>query len=194
MKRREFVKTLGISSAAVVSVPAMADGPAQSGQDFQAEHDHGRGHDHNDRKQPPTSATVSFGEWKTEPPLDRYPNAAPAAANEHLLVPEEVTITVGGTVNFVISGLHQVIVYAPGKKVDEVQSALTRPTTGTPAGVLLINDTDRRLYAGPDPSLYPRDRVEVVQFLERGRHLVICGVQGHFLGGMFGYVRVKNDD
>jgi hypothetical protein len=168
-------------------------GPVQEVQHAEGhDHDHDQGHGNDDRKEA-SSATVSFGEWKTDVPLDRYPNLSPGAANEHLLVPFEVTITVGGTVNFIISGLHQVIVYAPGKKPDDVQSDMVRLTTGTPAGVPLIDDPDKRLYAGPDPSLYPRDRVEVVQFLQRGRHLVICGVQGHFLAGMFGYVRVTRD-
>ena len=92
--------------------------------------------------------------------------------------------------NFIIAGLHQVIVYAPGKKPEDVDSATTTPTTGTPAGVPLIDDPTGRIYRGLDPSLQPRDRVEVVQFSKPGRHLVICGVQGHFTGGMFSYVRV----
>jgi hypothetical protein len=71
----------------------------------------------------------------------------------------------------------------------DVASAITRPTTGTPAGGPLINDPVGRVYAGLNPSAQDRDRVEVVEFPSPGRHLVICGVQGHFLEGMFGYVR-----
>ena len=94
--------------------------------------------------------------------------------------------------------------YAPGKRPEDVDTTMTRPPTGVPAGMpLLINDPDRRLYAGPDPSTFIwaplppntvpaplRDRVEVVQFTNRGNHLVICGVLPHFVEGMFGYVRV----
>ena len=105
-------------------------------------------------------------------------------------MPFVATIKAGGTVNFIISGLHQVVVYAPGKTVDDVSIAATRPTTGMPVNVPLINDTVDRIYAGPDPSLHPRDRVEAVQFSTRGTHLVICGVLDHFQAGMFGYVKV----
>jgi hypothetical protein len=98
-----------------------------------------------------------------------------------------------------LSGLHQVVVYAPGTKPTDINPALTRPTTGTPAGVLLINDPLNRLYAGPDPSTFLapaplRDRVEAVRFTHVGRHLVICGVQSHFLDNMFGWVRVLSND
>jgi len=87
--------------------------------------------------------------------------------------------------------LHQVIVYAPGKDPKEVNQGLTRPTTGTPLGTPpLINDPVGRVFAGLDPSTQPRDRVEVVEFQNPGRHLVICGVLPHFVEGMYGYVRV----
>jgi hypothetical protein len=202
MKRREFVEKLGVGSAAAafVSSAGLTDSAKmpEHGKTDDDRHDHD--HDHRPVKGALASATVSFGQWKTDVPLDRYPNASPGGPNTHLLIPHQVTIKLGGSVNFNISGLHQVIVYAPGKKPEDVNTSLTRPTTGTPAGVLLINDPDGRLYAGPDPSTFLapaplRDRVEVVQFLHVGRHLVICGVQGHFLDNMFGWVRVlPNDD
>jgi plastocyanin len=142
-----------------------------------------------------SSATVSFGEWMTTPPLDRFPNASPAAGNHHALVPREVKIKAGGTVNFIIGGLHQVIVYDDGTKPGDVNATLTTPTTGTPAGVPLINDPNRRIYRGLDPSLQDRDRVEVVQFANPGTFLVICGVQPHFVNdNMFGFVRVLPAD
>jgi hypothetical protein len=80
------------------------------------------------------------------------------------------------------------IVYAPGKKPEDVNTALTRtPSLGGPP---LINDPTSRVYAGLHPSTQTQDRIEVVQFPNRGRHLVICGVLPHFQDGMFGYVRV----
>ena len=136
------------------------------------------------------NATVSFGEWMTTPPLDRYPNLSPAPANHHELIPKTVKIKAGGTVNFIISGLHNVIVYDDGTQPGSINTTLIRPTTGVPAGVPLINDPNRRIYAGLDPSLQTRDRVEVVHFANPGTYLVICGVLPHFQGGMFGFVRV----
>jgi hypothetical protein len=213
MKRREFVGKVGVGSAAAVA--ALAGGalaartPNASGATRRAnEHQ-----DHDDRpvKGLLATATVSFGQWRTDAPLDRYPPAPPGPppGNGHKLIPHQVTIKVGGTVNFVIAGLHQVIVYAPGKRPEDVKTspAFTRPTKGIPPAVPLINDLEDRLYAGLDPSTLHGgppteagnppllDRVEVVQFSREGRHLVICGVLPHFLNdNMYGWVRVLGDD
>jgi hypothetical protein len=185
MNRRAFVEKAGLGSATLASLSTLVAGatPAEA----QPEpHHHGRSR----LDGPLSSATVSFGTWLTDPPTDRFPNASPGAANGHGVIPREAKIKAGGSVNFVIAGLHQVIVYGPGTKPEDIDSAATTPTTGTPAGVPLIDDAEGRVYRGPDPSLQPRDRVEVVQFSRPGRYLVICGVQSHFLEGMFGYVRV----
>jgi hypothetical protein len=101
----------------------------------------------------PATATVSFGAWHTDPPLDRFPNSSPGDRNEHQLIPNTVTIEAGGTVNFIISGFHQVIVYDDGTQLGDINVEETTPTTGVPAGVPLINDPTNRLYRGPDPSL-----------------------------------------
>lgn len=146
-------------------------------------------------KGPLSSATISFGQGMTTPPLDRFPNNSPAAGNHHALVPGEVKIKAGGTVNFIIAGLHQVIVYDDGTKPGDINATLTTPTTGMPAGVPLIDDPTDRIYRGLDPSLQTRDRVEVVHFANPGTFLVICGVQPHFVNdGMFGFVRVLPAD
>jgi hypothetical protein len=140
------------------------------------------------------NATVSFGLWQTDPPLDRFPNNSPAARNQHDVLPNQARIQAGGAVNFVISGLHQVIVYGNGTQPTAINTNNTTPTTGTPAGVALINDPTNRIYRGLDPSLQARDRVEVVHFPNRGTYLVICGVRGHFVDdGMYGFVRVVGE-
>jgi hypothetical protein len=62
--------------------------------------------------------------------------------------PGEIDIRRGDPVHATdgsIAGLHQVIVYAPGTKPEDVNATLTRPTTGVPAGVPLINDTTNRV-------------------------------------------------
>jgi plastocyanin len=137
---------------------------------------------------PLSNATVSFGGWMTNPPLDRFPNNNPITANHHRLTPETVKIKAGGTVNFIIGGFHHVLVYDDGTKPSDINPNLTvQPTNGGPP---LINDPNRRIYRGLDPSLQTQDRVEVVHFDEPGTYLVICGVRPHFLEGMYGYVKV----
>ncbi len=141
------------------------------------------------------SATVSFGGWMTSPVLDRFPNENPRTANHHALIPERVRIKVGGTVNFVIAGFHQVIVYDHGTQPGDINTNLVIAPTG-PGNIppLLINDPNNRIYNGLDPSLLPQDRVEVVQFDKPGLYLVICGVLPHFREGMYGFVRVVPND
>jgi hypothetical protein len=188
MKRREFVEKFGIGSAALASGSVAAGalltaGPASPAPPDQDAHDH--------RAIPQISgalstAIVSFGQWM--PPVDRF--VSPNAGNGHVLIPNVATVRAGGTVNFIIAGLHQVIVYEPRKTPDDVNAAMVRNPPTTPP---LIDDPVGRIYAGPDPTIpgTPRDRVEAVLFANRGVHLVICGVQGHFVNDrMFGYVVV----
>src|SRR5262245_48466223 len=61
-----------------------------------------------------SNATVSFGSWMTTPPLDRFPNASPGGPNHHELKPRIAIIRAGGTVNFVVAGFHQILVYDDG--------------------------------------------------------------------------------
>lgn len=139
---------------------------------------------------PLSSATVSFGGWMTTPPLDRFPNVSDRFANHHEVIPELARIKAGGTVNFIIGGFHQVIVYDNGTQPGSINKSLTvLPTAGGPP---LIDDPAKRIYRGLDPSLQPQDRVEVVHFAETGTYLVICGVLPHFVEGMYGFVRVQN--
>jgi len=141
------------------------------------------------------NATVSFGQWMSSPPLDRYPNfGGSPTTNVHAMTPNVVTIRAGGSVNFIVSGLHNIAVYDDGVQPTDINLALTTPTTSaTPPVLPIINDPNRRIYRGVDPSLQSRDRVEVVNFAEPGTYLVICGVLPHFVEGMYGYVRVLPD-
>ena len=175
MKRREFVASI---VAGGLAVPAMAN---------QEEN-----HDHRPVDGPLANATVSFGQWRSDPPVDRFPNLNPRQQNNHQLIPFEAKIKAGGAVNFVIAGFHHVLVYGPGTRPEDINASMTVAVTAPP-GPPLINDPNNRVYRGLDPSLQPQDRVEVVHFANDGVYLVICGVQPHFVNDhMFGYVRVMD--
>jgi plastocyanin len=136
-----------------------------------------------------SNATVSFGAWAASAttPLDRFAaDPAGGAGNVHELIPQLALIKAGGTVNFIIAGLHNVIVYDDGTKPSDINTTLIVPGSAPP----LIDDPNRRIYRGPDPRTLPRDRVEVVHFDKPGTYLVICGVLPHFTEGMYGFVKV----
>jgi plastocyanin len=139
----------------------------------------------------PTNATVSFGAWQTDPPFDRFPENSPGARNQHQVFPKQVRIKAGDVVNFINSGTHQLIVYDDGTKPDDIDPTLTTLSTGDPNDTVLIDDPTNRIYRGPDPTLFPRDRIEVLHFPNPGTYLVICGLRNHFVeDSMFGFVKV----
>lgn len=139
---------------------------------------------------PRSSATVTFGAWMSSPPLDRFPsNSNTRLDNDHRVNPNMVTIKAGGTVNFIVSGLHNIIVYDDGTVPEDIDRTRLVNTTGSPT-VPVIDDPDGRIYRGLDPTLQAVDRVEAVQFDAPGTYLVICGLLPHFNGGMYGYVVV----
>jgi hypothetical protein len=194
MERREFVEKLGVGSAVALVTGGVLASASLSGAAAPVASPKGHQH-HAPVKGPLAAATVAFGAWRTDLSLDRFPNVSAGAANAHGVAPYLVTVKVGGMVAFVISGLHQVIVYGPDIAPESINASLTRPSTGTPAGALLINDPANRVYSGLDPSTQPRERTEVVQFSSVGKFLVICGVQSHFVNDqMYGWVRVLPAD
>jgi plastocyanin len=168
----------------------------------------GNSHQHTAVNGPLATATVSFGQWPTDPPLDRHPNLAPLNRNGHQLIPHEVTIKAGGTVNYIIAGAHQIAIYDDGTEPGDINTGLLLPVSaGGPP--VLIDDGANRIYRGPDLSVMPllsiapppapppasqrflTDRVEVVHFPKPGKYLVICTVVFHFVeDGMYGWVRV----
>src|SRR5687768_7954841 len=101
MKRRAFFGKAGIGSAAMAVAGMGTSARAQNAPE----------HEHEAVTGPLASATVSFGQWQTTPPFDRFPNSNNRTRNQHLLIPEEVTIRAGGSVNFIIAGFHQILVY-----------------------------------------------------------------------------------
>jgi plastocyanin len=156
-------------------------------------------------------ATVSFGLWETEPPLDRLvaDPAGGAAGNHHEMIPNIATIRIkpgdDGGVNFVVSGGHVVAVYDDGTQPGDIDpnsiepncpaGPITSPCSpvnaaGEPTAGGILSDPDKRIYRGPTFT-GRRDGVEVVHFSKPGTYLVICARKNHFVNdGMFGFVRV----
>lgn len=175
--RRRFFETAGVRSAAL-AVGALAISASA--------HEH----EHHDITGPLASATISFGQWRTTPPLDRFPNISDTRAhNQHQLIPAVVKIKTGGSINFIISGFHQILIYGGGTEPTDINPSLVVPVSAPP-GPPLVNDPANRIYRGLDPSLLNQDRVEVVRLDAPGVYLVICGVLPHFLDGMIGYIHV----
>jgi plastocyanin len=140
---------------------------------------------------PRVQATVSFGQWQTDPPLDRFLIPNQREHNNHVLLPREVTIKEGGAVNFIISGFHLPTIYDDGTQPGDINTTLVVP----PPPVALINDPNNRIFRGTDPRPLLQDRVESVTFHKPGTYLVICAVHPHFVNdGMFGFVKVRARD
>jgi hypothetical protein len=154
-------------------------------------------------------AVVTFGQWDADAlrPLDRHPineEVETRTRNVHLVLPFEAEVDAGGAVSFIISGLHQMLIYGPGRELAEVQAAAFGLNhSPMPPFPPLVNYTTDLVYRGLDPRVLQYlplpsgtpnpviDRVEAVNFKQPGRYLVICGVRPHFDEGMHGYVNVK---
>ncbi len=144
-------------------------------------------------------ATVSFGLWETDPPLDRFSGNPPmGAGNHHEMIPNTATIVISpdtvndGGVNFIISGNHVLTVYDDGTQPGDINTSLLVPGITTAGGV--INDSNKRIYRGVNETAATgaRDRVEVVHFAKPGTYLVVCAILNHFVNdGMYGFVVVK---
>lgn len=107
------------------------------------------------------------------------------------IIPSEVTIKAGGVVTFVVSGFHQIAVYAPETQPEKINIELLDGR--------LIDDPFNRVYLGLDPRgddpNLNGSRVEAVQFDEPGLYLVICSVRQNFVNNsMFGFVNVLPAD
>ena len=141
---------------------------------------------------PNVRATVSFGQWQTDPPLDRVATPTDRTRNVHLLLPRVAKIKAGGAVNFIVSGFHEPTIYDAGTQPGDINTALLVPGS-TPPG--LIDDPQGRIFRGLDPRTQTQDRVESVRFTKPGTYLVICAVHPHFVNdGMFGFVEVTDGD
>jgi hypothetical protein len=185
MKRRQFVTSV---LAGGIAVPALAAQNKNQNQNQNQNHDHGEQVDG-----PLANVNVSFGQWKTDPPLDLLLANPPNTANVHKLIPFEATVKAGGTVNFIISGFHLVAVYGPGTEFEDINGSVTVPLPGAPMGfpgAVDDNALNTRIYRGFNPFGAPQYRVEAVNFPNPGRYIAVCAFVPHFNDRMFGYIKV----
>ena len=178
--RRNLLKgtaVAGVSAALGLTLPGSRSAEARAE----------KHHQHATISGPLATATMSFGAWPTDPALDRFVvSTAPQKPNVHQVIPHEVKIKAGGSVNLIIAGFHLVLVYDNGIQKSDIDASLLIP--GFPPG--MIDDPDGRIYRGLDPRIVSQDRVEVVHFASPGTYLVICGVLPHFNDDMLGFVTV----
>jgi plastocyanin len=140
-----------------------------------------------------------------------------AAPANHVLIPDEVTITAGGKVAFQVFGFHQPTIYRvdPATTREDVASDIVRGSNYVIADAAMVSivNTARRDGEHPatihdhitsplllqatnpfdvDPNLLNRDETLNIEVLFRqpGRYLVLCAVKGHLDDQMFGFVNV----
>jgi len=200
--RRNLLKVAAAGGVAALAVAPRTETAAQQSTDEALqESSHGL---HLDAPSGPLAqATVSFGQWPADGTVNRLRLANPGNRNIHQLIPNQVTIKAGGTVNFIVEGFHLVTVYDDGTVPTDINAGLAFPAPL--AG--FIDDPNRRIYIGLSPAgvpanffapgipaaaipAPPQDRIESVNFPNPGTYLVICSVRVHFNDGMYGFVRV----
>ena len=190
---------LRVSAVAVTIVALSMAGPSAKAND-------------DDRDKTPGSVTVAFGAGLNT----AQPNNTP---NHHIIPPEiKVRITkarkldgtvvvVPATVNFLVSGFHWVWVYQNGVKLSDVSSNLP-PATSLFVNYEVVTNGMSNVFAkgvfpGTPPTfadaatfplLSTQNRTDSFGFSTPGRYLVICNVRGHFVDGMYAWIRVVGDD
>jgi len=152
----------------------------------------------------PGSITVAFGAGLN--------TAQPGNTPNHHIIPQEfkVRITkarkldgtvvfVPATVNFIVSGFHWPWVYNSGVSLAEV-------TANIPAGGTFVNYDVNVFAKGVNPGTPPTfadaninpsgvmNRTDSFGFSLPGKYLVICNVRGHFIDGMYAWIRVVDDE
>jgi len=134
----------------------------------------------------------------------------------HVVIPNQIDTKLDGVVHFLVAGFHQVVIYKPGTRPEDIVIP--------PGNPLFINDPTDRYYLGINPAGGPLNtqatpanpiimgsdvrsnalnRIESVSFpalvgtgtppseqAEKGTYLVICNVRQHFQDGMFAFVKV----
>jgi hypothetical protein len=145
---------------------------------------------------PLANATVSFGQFETVPPLDRFFSTPTGGVGvSDLVIPDRVNIKAGGAINFIIGGGHVVAIYKDGTQPEDINRTNVEPPPVPQNAGGIISDSSGRIYRG-NTNVGRNDGVEVVQFSQPGTYLVICARRDHFFDPatqqfqMFGFVKV----
>jgi plastocyanin len=139
--------------------------------------------------------------------------AQPGNKVNHVILPNVIKVKTGGVVNFTVAGFHDIFVFKPGTKLEDLMTGGVFPSfppafVFDPTGTLPAGIADRLYYRGPNPAggplqtLFPApgpinnalNRSESVAFLSPGTYLVICNIRPHLLDGMWAVVRVSDGD
>ena len=153
----------------------------------------------------PSHITVAFGTGLN--------NAQPGNTPNHHILPQEfkvritsakkldgTVVVVPATVNFIVAGFHWAWVYQPGVQLQDVVDNI--PAAGTfvnyNVGVFAKGVFPGTPPAFADATFSPvssaQNRTDSFAFSTPGKYLVICNVRGHFIDGMYAWVRVVDED
>jgi plastocyanin len=137
---------------------------------------------------PAPLAFVEFGNPAACPPQGRCPEA-------DVMIPRDLTIRAGDSVRFNIRAQsHQVAIYAPGTRIEDINPDLLGGIAGTPGERAILTDPDARVaespalpFQQPAPPEWDWD----TRGLSPGAYLVICTFKPHLDVGMAGSVVIQ---
>jgi plastocyanin len=144
---------------------------------------------------PPASATVIFGDENAGSPFPPGSDHDESYHAKDKMVPRTVVISSGGEVHYEVAPVHQVAIYSPGTKVNDIDLTLLDDLSLGPFFIpdFIINDPNDRVALSP-----PLTLVETVwttpegTFDTPGKYFVICTTLPHFAAAdMYGWVIVK---
>ena len=140
------------------------------------------------------SATVEFGRDDLGSPFPPDSGHDASGHSRDSVFPREVVIDKGGTVTFLMgaSGVHEVAIYQPGTKPDDINTSLLDPPAPTCPPVPTINDPNHRIAIVSDQVCEGGSPAPTWTFTTPGRYLVICTFLPHFQTGMYGWVTVRD--
>jgi plastocyanin len=142
----------------------------------------------------PLEASMRFGLAPGSVGTDFFPGSHDQSFHAYDNVrPQTVVIAVGGTVTFEISpAIHQVAIYEPGARPDDIDVSQTEPIPVLPF-LTRITDGDGLVVHGSDQQFAGFEwTTPAGTFDEPGTYLVICTTVAHFVGSnMYGWVVVQ---